>query len=253
MTLEYKDLTKNSNSSTNRMSTNYLLSDINAKAAEIRPFSTINNVTLSVIAYASGSATTQTYFTSGVSTSNLGQIISKTDLSTSSKSYSGSLSAYCYNEIDNAGQIYNNSGADTITVLTATSSVLIKRSFEVSSFIVNWDYTPSILVETSVQGEGLVSKTGCEISSRDGNNYCIYGNTITLFAEPKSGYKFVGWSDGDTSTLKTITPTSDISVTAIFEPDDTVIPILINKSRLKKILVDKNKVIGIKVNKSVIL
>ncbi len=43
------------------------------------------------------------------------------------------------------------------------------------------------------------------------------GTTATLTATPKTGYKFVKWSDGNTSASRTVTVSADNTYTAIFE------------------------------------
>jgi len=42
------------------------------------------------------------------------------------------------------------------------------------------------------------------------------GNDVTISAMPKTGYRFVNWSDGDTNQSRTITVTSDINLIANF-------------------------------------
>ena len=43
-----------------------------------------------------------------------------------------------------------------------------------------------------------------------------YGTVVTLVATPIEGYHFERWSDGDTTSTRTIVVTSDISLTAVF-------------------------------------
>ncbi len=43
------------------------------------------------------------------------------------------------------------------------------------------------------------------------------GKTANLTATPNEGYKFVSWSDGDTSASRTVTVTENASYTAVFE------------------------------------
>ena len=43
-----------------------------------------------------------------------------------------------------------------------------------------------------------------------------YGSVVTLTAIPDEGYHFVGWSDGDVATSKSITVHSDVTLTAEF-------------------------------------
>lgn len=46
-----------------------------------------------------------------------------------------------------------------------------------------------------------------------------WADTVTISATPDSGYKFVKWSDGNTSASRTITVTGNTSLTAEFELD----------------------------------
>ena len=46
------------------------------------------------------------------------------------------------------------------------------------------------------------------------------GTQVNLTAEPKSGYVFVKWSDGDTNASRTYTTTSEaVTLTAEFKAD----------------------------------
>ena len=44
------------------------------------------------------------------------------------------------------------------------------------------------------------------------------GTTVTLTATPNSGYKFIKWSDGNTSVTRSVTVTGNTTYTAYFEP-----------------------------------
>lgn len=46
------------------------------------------------------------------------------------------------------------------------------------------------------------------------------GDSVTIKAEAKSGYKFVKWSDGNTKAPRTFDATEDKSLTATFEKED---------------------------------
>lgn len=48
-----------------------------------------------------------------------------------------------------------------------------------------------------------------------------YGTQVTLTATPNAGYQFVRWSDGNTDQTRTITVTSNVTYTAIFEAVQT--------------------------------
>ena len=50
-----------------------------------------------------------------------------------------------------------------------------------------------------------------------GGGEYMYGSTVTLTATANTGFKFVGWSDGETSPTRTITVTRDANYYANFE------------------------------------
>lgn len=68
-----------------------------------------------------------------------------------------------------------------------------------------------------------------------------YGTQVTISARADSGYRFVRWSDGNTSLSRTITVTSDITLLAEFErlpPKITDVKLIyqgLNVSRLNKV------------------
>ena len=50
-----------------------------------------------------------------------------------------------------------------------------------------------------------------------GTGYYNYGETVTLQAYPKDGYRFKQWSDGNTENPRSFTVTDNVTYTAIFE------------------------------------
>ncbi len=52
-----------------------------------------------------------------------------------------------------------------------------------------------------------------------GSGSYAYGSTATIEARAFGGYRFAGWSDGDTTAKRTITVIDDISLTATFAPN----------------------------------
>ena len=50
-----------------------------------------------------------------------------------------------------------------------------------------------------------------------GSGTYTYLDTVTITATPNSGFRFLGWNDGDTNTTRTIVVTSDSTFTAIFD------------------------------------
>ena len=65
----------------------------------------------------------------------------------------------------------------------------------------------TVTVQSSDISKGTVS----------GGGHYEEGETVTLTATPKGGYKFTRWSDGSTANPYTFTVTSDVSLTAYFE------------------------------------
>ena len=51
-----------------------------------------------------------------------------------------------------------------------------------------------------------------------GSGTVYYGNNIQLQAYANTGYRFVGWSDGVIASSRSVYVTSDVTLTAIFEP-----------------------------------
>lgn len=90
------------------------------------------------------------------------------------------------------------------------------RTYYARNWYVQFTYTPpTFVVSATVQGQGSVSGTG---------TYNV-GSIATLTATPATGYRFVKWSDGNTSATRTVTVTQDdisanvtnLSYTAVFE------------------------------------
>lgn len=89
-------------------------------------------------------------------------------------------------------------------------------------------------VKTAVSPSGGGTVTG-------GGTY-DYGTQVTLTAIPASGYKFVGWSDGTTSSTRTVTANNTtLTYTAMFELDK-INKIYIGTSQPKKIYIGTQEV-----------
>lgn len=67
--------------------------------------------------------------------------------------------------------------------------------------------TRTVTVAASPSAGGIVS----------GGGVVEHGNTATLTATPSIGYRFVQWSDGNTSNPRTVTVSEDVTYTADFE------------------------------------
>lgn len=57
--------------------------------------------------------------------------------------------------------------------------------------------------------------TGGSVNTYGGSYYS--GTNVSVTATPNSGYKFVKWSDGNTSATRTVTVTGNATYTAVFE------------------------------------
>ena len=93
--------------------------------------------------------------------------------------------------------------------IEAHSTVIRKHS--IKNISLKFDYNDQYTISTSVSpsGSGTVSGGGTKTA----------GTTITLTAKPNSGYKFVKWSDGDTSNPRNVIVTGNASYSAVFEVD----------------------------------
>lgn len=105
----------------------------------------------------------------------------------------------------NAG--YNFTGWYNGSTLVSSSS---SYTFTITS---NVSYTAKFVLQTktvtlSVSPSGSGNVTGAGTYN--------YGSSVTITATPNSRYNFVNWSDGNISASRTITVTSNISLTANF-------------------------------------
>ena len=94
---------------------------------------------------------------------------------------------------------WSDSGAETHNV-GLTANVSLTASFAID--------THKITVATNSSTMGTVS----------GGGTYDYNTKLTITATPKTGYKFVKWSDNNTSSSRTITVTEDKTYTATFAP-----------------------------------
>lgn len=90
--------------------------------------------------------------------------------------------------------------------ITAHSTVIRKHSFK--NISLKFDYNDQYTISTSVSpsGSGTVSGGGTKTA----------GTTITLTANPATGYEFKQWSDGNTSNPRSVTVTGNATYTAQF-------------------------------------
>lgn len=98
---------------------------------------------------------------------------------------------------------------------TSATRTITKTTSDIYANVTNLSYTAvfekiTYTLTTAVSPEGAGTVTG-------GGTY-EHGKTATLTATPKTGYKFVKWSDGNTSATRTVSVTGNATYTAIFEP-----------------------------------
>lgn len=218
--------TKISNSSNASSWTGYwLLSSINEQIkSKIKDYSNISNFKFTVYAKENG----------GTFNSDIDIFFAKSDNSSLSSLHSGDNCVYDSSYSNwtlsgvasavqsgnkNAGRIVYSS-ADRICIkLAKTTSLGTNRTWS-AYYTVSCDYTPpTFVISLSAGAGGTVSGAG---------TYNV-DSSATIKATPNSGYRFVKWSDGNTSATRTITKTtSDISAnvtnlsySAVFEEIDT--------------------------------
>ena len=83
---------------------------------------------------------------------------------------------------------------------TATKNVTLTATFEAIQYTVS------------------ATSTDASMGTVSGGGTYKHGATVTLTATPKSGYKFVKWSDGTTKNPYTFTATKNVTLTANFMP-----------------------------------
>ena len=96
---------------------------------------------------------------------------------------------------------------------TSTSAT---RSFKVETTVANYTaYTMpieySVVVTTSDAAKGTVSS--------DAGSPIRYGDVVNISATPTGNYKFVRWSDGNTTASRSITVQRDWNLTAVFSDE----------------------------------
>ena len=99
---------------------------------------------------------------------------------------------------------WSDGNTDNPRTLTVTKNLTLTAEF--TQKITNNKYTVTLncdLLQGSVSG---------------GGTYDV-GTSITISATPKTGYKFICWSDGNTDNPRTLTVTKNISLTAEFDED----------------------------------
>lgn len=237
---------------------NFTFAKINAVAASIPPYSHINSAimnytvkkTTSIGSSSSGGFEIEFSTRSSQATvrdvdGQVGSELVQTTLKNNTTLNSSvALTPYIKSRTSDAGYIYY-SGASNICFY-ATYQYTFKLTWEASATI-TWNYNePRAIVK---------------VNGGTGSGTYHYGNTYTITATPPTGYKFVKWSDDDTSISRSFTVNNSLitayetqkEYTAEFEKEtinnisiDTVKPkkILIDNQEVKAIYIDTTKVYG---------
>ena len=93
--------------------------------------------------------------------------------------------------------------------ITVESNIILRAYFESENTTQPMTYTVS------------VSSANTSMGTVSGGGTYEEGQTATITATPKSGYKFTRWSNGSTANPYSFTVTSDVSLTAYFEQSTT--------------------------------
>lgn len=118
---------------------------------------------------------------------------------------------------DITGIVRNNSG--TLTYLNGGTSLKLYGYHAFKLFDnANWSLTNiKITANYTIPTYTLTVTAGAGGTVTGGGTY-ENGSTATLTATPNTGYKFIKWSDGNTSATRTVTVTGNATYTATFEP-----------------------------------
>ena len=90
------------------------------------------------------------------------------------------------------------------------NSGIIAKGYYCSDFEIIYTYTPAYTVTVTTNNSSYGYTTG----SGDYSS----GTGVTISAHPNAGYKFVQWSDGVTSAIRSVSVTANATYTAEFRP-----------------------------------
>lgn len=224
----------------------YSFSSINTSAvSKIPPYSKINSATLNATAtkdpagsLSIGDLTLYVANYTGSEFTDKVQFARKSSLSyKSSESISADILSYVKDRSANSG--YVECSGSTHFLVEMSFVAVYKQGFT-STASITWNYNePRAKVSVSKSGEGTVTGAGTY----------HYGKTYTITATPASGWKFVKWSDGNTSASRTFTVNKSLitayetskSYQAIFEVDK-INKIYIGTSQPKAIYIGTQEV-----------
>jgi YD repeat-containing protein len=124
------------------------------------------------------------------------------------QSFAQSSTTYTYDNLNRLTKVTYSNG---ITVSYTYDALGNRTSKNVTG---NTATTYTVTTNVSPTGAGTVTGGGTYSS----------GTSIELNAIANSGYKFSHWSDGDTSNPRSMTVTKNITLTALFEADESQPP-----------------------------
>lgn len=120
---------------------------------------------------------------------------------------------------------WSDGNTDNPRTITVTSDIALSSENDPLSYHV-WIYS---------NGNGDVSVDG---TVGDYDDYCSYGTSLALEALPATDYSFDRWSDGNTSTTRTVTVTGNIVMAASFQEETQYYQVNIYSSGPFTVVVD---------------
>jgi len=120
---------------------------------------------------------------------------------------------------------WSDGNTDNPRTITVTSDIALSSENDPLSYH----------VRIRTNGNGSVSVDG---TVGDYDDYCSYGTSLALEALPATDYSFDSWSDGNTSTTRTVTVTGDIVLAASFQEETQYYSVNIYSSGPFTIVVD---------------
>ena len=119
---------------------------------------------------------------------------------------------------------YTHAGSTLAADVAPGSVVALDGVITETANLTNSAYNQQIVVTAPDENQHLViaKPDATTHGAVSGTGLYTTGETTTLTATPASGYKFVKWSDDNVDNPRTLTVTSDVTLTAIFDYDITL-------------------------------
>ena len=119
---------------------------------------------------------------------------------------------------------YTHAGSTLAADVAPGSVVALDGVITETESLTNSTYTQQIVVTAPAENQHLViaKPDATSHGTVTGTGLYTTSESATLTATPASGYKFVKWSDENTENPRTLTVTSDVTLTAIFDYDITL-------------------------------